>query len=270
MRWFYAFFDLILSPFRTLSPVWALLLLSLLAGLFMLLIFRYTSDHQRVKETKNVIKAHFLELWLFRDDPWIMLSAQGQILRLNGRYLKLVLKPALVLIVPMTLFLMALDGWFASRPLHLGEEAIVAIQVGEEKTDLLERATLAASNGVTVETLPLRVPQTKELNWRIRAQTVGHHKISVNLPDQTVEKQVVVSQEFVRVSASRLSSALWQALFYPNESPLPPRAGLRQIDIYYPARSIQIFGWEIHWLVAFFILSTICAFAFRRIFGVEL
>jgi hypothetical protein len=235
-----------------------------------LLIFRYTSDPERVRVTKNAIKAHLLEFWLFRDDPRIILSAQGRILRLNGRYLQLMLKPAVILLLPMMLLLFALDGWFAFRPLHPGEAAIVTVQVTEGEAALLEKASLEASSGLTIETLPLRIPPANELNWRIRAQTVGTHTVSVNFPDHREEKQVVVSQEFTRVSPSRQNSALWQALLSPSEPPVPQQAGLQRIDIDYPARSIEIFNWHVHWLVAFFILSTLFAFAFRRVFRVEL
>jgi uncharacterized membrane protein (DUF106 family) len=275
-----SFVDLTLSPLQSISPLWALSLFSLMAGLFMLLIFRYTSDQQRIRETKNGIKAHLLELWLFRDDMRIMLSAQGQILRLNGRYLKLAMKPFMVLVIPMTLILISLEGWFGYRPLRPGEVAIVTVQVSDGETGLLQKASLEANNGLRVETPPLRIPPAKEVDWRIRAGEPGIHKVSLDLSGlptaqavqagRRLEKQVVVSQGLARVSPARLSSGFWQTLLHPSESPIPQGLGIQRIDIRYPTRSIKVFHWKIHWLVYFFVLSIVFAFAFKRIFKVEL
>lgn len=273
-------FDLIMAPFQSMPLLWTLSLFSLLAGLLMLLIFRYTSNQQRIRETKNGIKAHLLELWLFRDDPRIMISAQWQLLRLNGRYMKLALKPMIVMIVPMALILISLEGWFGYRPLQPGEAVIVSVQVSDGEIGLLERASLRASNGVMVETPPLRIPLTKEVDWRIQANGPGIHKVSVDLSGlptaqaaqagRHLEKQVVVTQGLARVSSSRLSSEFWQTLLYPSEPPIPKQLGIQRIDIHYPARSIKIFHWETHWLVVFFVLSIVFAFAFKRIFRVEI
>ncbi len=263
-------FDLTLTPFYTLSPLWALSLFSLLAGFLMLVIFRFTSNQPRIKETKNGIKAHVLELWLFRDDLRIMLSAQGRILRLNGRYLMLAIKPMLVLIVPMALILLSLEGWFGYRPLHPGEAAIVSMQVTDGETGLLESASIEANNGLTVETPSLKIPGAREVNWRIRADGLGIHNVSMDLLGRRLEKQVIVSQGLVRVSSSRLRSEFWQGLLHPSEPSIPPQSGIERIDIHYPTRFIKVFHWNIHWLLYFFVVSTACAFGLKRMLRVEL
>ncbi|MBZ0168055.1 hypothetical protein MELA_02408 [Candidatus Methylomirabilis lanthanidiphila] len=265
-----SFFDLTLRPFQSMSPLWALSLFSFVAGLLMLLIFRYTSNQRRIRETKNVIKAHVLELWLFRDDLRIMLSAQGRILRLNGRYLRLAMKPMLFLIIPMVLILLSLENWFGHRPLHPGEAAIVSMRVSDGETGLLERASLEGNKGLTVETPPLRVPQAKEVDWRVRADGLGVHNVSIDVFGHRLEKQIVVSQGLVRVSLSRVRSELWQGLLHPGEPSIPPQSGIERIDIHYPARFVKIVDWNIHWLLYFFVLSTIFAFGFKRMFRVEL
>jgi hypothetical protein len=228
-------FDSLLRPFQTIPPFWALIPFSILTSILLLLIFRYTSDQQQIRITKDTIKAYILELWLFRDDPRILLSAQGRILRLNCRYLALAMKPMLVSLIPVALLLSTLDGWFGFRPLLPGEEVIVSVQADDGKTEFLERATLTVSSGLTIETLPLRIPPTMEADWRVKAHQAGVYKVAVDLPAHRVEKEVLVSHGLARVSFSRLSSGFWQALLYPNEPPLPHQAGLQRIDVYYPS-----------------------------------
>lgn len=266
----HSFFDFTMIPFQTIAPLWALTLFSFLAGLLMLLVFRYTSDQERIRETKNAIKARLLELWIFRDDVRITLSAQGKLLLLNGRYLKLALKPMMVMIVPLALIVISLEGWFGYRPLRPGETVIVSMQVSDGVLGLLENASLYASNGVKVETPPLRISMAKEVDWRIRADAPGTHKVTLDLSGYRLEKQVVVLEGLVRVSPSRFASTFWQTLLYPGEPPIPKEFGIERIDISYPTRFIKIFRWEIHWLVVFFVLSIVFAFAFKRAFRVEM
>lgn len=252
------------------SPLWALAPFAVATGLVMLVVFRFTSDQEAIRRTKNLIKAHFLELWLFRDDLRTIVSAQWQILRLNGRYLGLTVKPTLVLIIPVALILISLDGWFGSRPLRPGEAAIVTAQTANGSLALLEVASLESNGALTVETPPLRILQEKEVSWRIRAGTPGIHTVSLIASDRRFDKQVVVSDGQARITPSRLSSAFWQALLHPGEPSIPGQAGVQRIDVQYPPSFVRVFGWDVHWMVVFFALSIVTALAFKRILGVQL
>jgi hypothetical protein len=263
-------FDLMLSPLQSVSPLWSLSLVSVAAGLLMLLVFRYASDQRRIKETKNAIKAHVLELWLFRDDPRIMLASQGRILRLNLRYLKLAVKPLLVVIFPMALMLIYLEGWFSYRPLRPGEAAIVSVQLTPGQTGSLNQASLQANAGLSVETPALRIPAASEVDWRIRAESVGTHLLQIEVPGQKVEKTLIVSDKLVPVSPRRVIDGFWNKLLNPREKPILKASPLEQVEIHYPIRSIVVFGWEMHWIAVFFIISVISGIALKGLFRVEL
>jgi uncharacterized membrane protein (DUF106 family) len=60
-------FELILTPFRNMSPWYGMTVVSFLTGFLMLFIFRFTSNQEGIRRTKNRIKAHLLELRLFKD-----------------------------------------------------------------------------------------------------------------------------------------------------------------------------------------------------------
>ena len=270
LRLIHSAFDQIMSPWASLSPLWTLALFSLVTGLLMLLVFRYTSDQERIRVTKNGIKAHLLELWLFQNHPGIMLSAQARLLRLNGRYLRLGLKPMIIMSVPLAFLVISLDGWFGYRPLRPGEDVILSVEVRDGATGLLGSVLLHGRNGVAVETPPLRIAQAKEVDWRIRAGAPGIHTVSLESRDRRLEKQVVVGQGLARVSPSRLRPDFWQALLYPGEPPIPEYAQIERIDVGYPARLIRIFRWEVHWLVVFFAFSMGFALLFKRLLRVEL
>src|SRR6266545_3350538 len=154
-----AFFDFFLTPLGFLGPFWLLCVVSMLAGVLMLLIFRFTSNQAKIKEAKDRMQAHLIEIRLFKDNPRIILSALKNILLYNARYMKHAFKPMLYMILPISLMLIQLDGWFGYRPLQIGESAIVSVTLSEEGPKLFSTISIEADKGLIVETPPLRIPE---------------------------------------------------------------------------------------------------------------
>ena len=72
----------------------------------------------------------------------------------------------------------------------------------------------------------------------------------------------------MRVSARRPAWEWSEALLHPAETPFPPAGPVRSIDISYPARTSWTSGRD-HWVIYWFGVSMIAAFAFRRTLGVN-
>jgi hypothetical protein len=265
-------FDLALLPFQTLDPFWPLLLFSLLLGVFMLVVFRHTSDQKQIKETKDRIKAHVFEIRIFKDDVRILLSAQKNVVLYNLKYLRHFVRPMLVIIVPVTVVLLQLEGWFGYRPLKPGESTIVSMKTPMEKGNELAKVTLEAEKGLTVETPPLRIPG-EEVDWRVRADEPGEHTLTLTIGEQVLQKKVVVSSEgaLARVAPGAVMAGLWGTFSNADpEAPLVHHATAQLIEIEYPSRAINVLGWKLHWLLVFFVLSMISAFALKGFFKVEI
>ena len=268
---FNSFFDLLLIPFRSLHPLWSLSILSLLMGILMLMIYRYTSNQKEIKETKNRIKAHLLEIRLFKDDFGILLSAQKNILLYNTKYMMHALKPMLFMIVPVAIILIHLDGWFGYRPLTIGESTAVSVKVSGQEVGIFSDIVLEVDRGLVIETPALRIPELSEITWRVRAKELGQYNVIIKVSGHPFTKRVVVSDRgLTRVSPRVVASSLWEMFLNPGEKPLPENSFVKQIEVYYPDRLIGIFGWEIHWIVIFFVLSILGGFTFKGFFRVEI
>lgn len=261
-------FDRIVNGLGALSPLAIVTVLALLVTVPVLLVVRALTNAGKVRATKNTIKAHLLELWLFRDDTRIVLGAQGRILRLNARYIFLTLKPFLVLLIPMALILIPLEGWFGLRALRPGDAATVVISAGNGGQ--LDGASIAVSDGLAVETPALRIPATREVAWRVRALRPGEHSVWIDVNGQRLEKRVVVAQGLASVSPLRVSSASWETVLYPAEPPLPASAGIDRIAVDYPPASLRVFGFEMHWLLYFVLVTVVFMFILRGPLRVEI
>jgi len=142
------FFDLLITPFRGVHPLWYLFFFSLLAGILMLLIFRYTSNQKKIKETKDKIKAYLIEVRIFNEDLGILLSAQKNLLFYNAKYLMHALKPILFMIVPVSIILIQLQGWFGYKPLGIGESTLLKVKFTDEGKKVLSDFAIVAIKGL--------------------------------------------------------------------------------------------------------------------------
>ena len=59
-------------------------------------------------------------------------------------------------------------------------------------------------------------------------------------------------------------------LLYPSEPPLPADSVLSSLTVAYPDGNVDVFGWQVHWMIVYFALSIAFAFALRKPFGVVL
>ncbi len=264
-------FDIIFLPFRRLSPWFGMVLISLLTGLLMLFIFGRTSNQQGIRKTKNKIKAHLLELRLYKDNMDVSLRAYGNIFLANFQYIGHSVRPLLVMIVPILLILIQLNLWFGVQSLGVGQEAVLKIKLAEGKTPMGMEWIIEPPPSIAVETPPLRIEETREIDWRLRALDKGVHILVFRGKNQSFSKQVAVAQDRLsRISAAKTSSNFFDQMLNPGEMPLPKHLGIDSVEIHYPAPGLNFLGGHIHWLVAFFALSIVFGFGLKGFFKVEI
>ncbi len=263
-------FDVVFYPLNALSPIWGLVIISLLTGILMLLIFKRVSNQSGIRATKGHLKAHLLELRLYKDDAALSLKAIGDIFKDNLRYFSYAFKPMLILMIPVIFILIQLAARYENRPLNVNERAIISVVVSSPEN--LRDIVLQTPNQIEVETPPLRVINKNEINWRIKPLKQGEWKLKI-LKDGNaagvVEKRIIVGDTFTSLSVKRLRGSSLAGILYPAESLLPSDSFTKEIYLRYPKQELTVFGLHIHWLILFFGLSIISGFALKGVFKVE-
>ncbi|MDH4197425.1 MAG: hypothetical protein OEW05_08475 [Candidatus Aminicenantes bacterium] len=263
-------FDLLFLPVRSLTPWAGLVLVSLLTALLMLFVFRLTSNQAGIRRAKDRIKAHLLELRLYKDNMSVTLRAQGQILLQNLRYIGYNAKPLLVMIVPLVLILAQLNLWFGASPLRPGEETLVKVKLREGYSPLETALELRSTGGVTVETPPVRIEDEGEYAWRLRAVSAGPAGLEFAVGPSSISKSVAIGGRPLAKVSPRRSRSLLDLVLYPGEPPLPADVPIRTIEVLYRGQTLSFLGIGVHWLVAYLILSVIFGFALKGVFKVEI
>ena len=263
--------DLVLLPFRGLPPWFGMTAVSLLTALLMLGVYKLTSNQAAIRRAKDRIKAHLLELRLYKDNMRVTLAAQGGMLRANLAYMGANLKPLAVMIVPLVLILAQLSLWFDRAPLRPGEETLVKAGLEAAADPVGLGLELETPPGLEITAPPVRIPDEREIVWRIRALAPGTGRLVLRGGGQAVEKSVTVGgQALTKVSALASRGAFWKRLLYPGEPPLPKESPVRSVEVLYPAKTLTAFGFRVHWLVAYLVLSVAFGFALKGAFKVEI
>jgi uncharacterized membrane protein (DUF106 family) len=264
-------FDILFLPFRGMSPWIGMILISFLTGLLMLFVFKWTSNQQGIQKVKNKIKAHLLELRLFKDNMGQSLRSQGSILRCNLKYISYSAKPMLVMILPLILILIQLNFWFGYESLEPNEPAILKIKLGKDQNPMDTHITVQPSPGLRMETSPLRIEESKEIDWRFSATQEGTQQFEVTVDGKTVTKKVSVAQKpLSKISPLKPGKKFFDQVMYPTEPPIDGKIPVQSIEIQYHGKKMNLFGWKIHWLIAYFALSIIFGFAFKGMFKVQI
>ena len=263
-------FDAALSPFSGLHPMVGIAVLSLIVGIAILLVYKATSNQDKLAAVKRKIHAGLFEIRLFNDDFRAILRAQVDILRHNLSYLGLSFVPLLWMIVPLVLVIAQLQFHYGYQGLEPGGQALVEVAI-EEDSENRPQIQLQAPEGLKIEAGPMWIPARSELSWRISAVDEGDYELTLTGAGEAITKSVRVTDRVVRISPNRVKGC-WNQLLYPAEDPLPAASPVQEITLSYPAGNAGFEGWEseLTWMLFFFLLSIIFAFALRKPFKVTI
>jgi hypothetical protein len=274
-------FDLLLFPFRQLPPIVGLSVVSLLTAAGMLLVFRATSDQQRIEQVKRAMVAALFEIRLFNDDLPALFRAQGEMLKQNAAYLRLSLVPMLWMIVPIGLIAAQLEFQYGYAGLTPGQPALVKAHLRQSPTPLAEpasgsaalsppvsAATLEAPKEIRVLTGGAWFPATQEIIWRVTADVPGEYVLNAKFDGGTFTKTVDATDRVVRRSPVRVAAGFMNQMMHPAEPPLPDGGIVTSISVGYPSRAIRVLRWDLPWVIVYLVLSMAFAVALRKPFGV--
>ncbi len=259
--------DVVYKLFSPFPPWVGLVLISALAGVVMLIAFRFLSNQAGIARAKDDIKANLLALKLFKDDLRVALRAQARIMWALLRLQRYILVPVLWMALPTMLLLSQMAMRYQWRPFVPGDAILLKVQ-SPSASELSDSASIDPHSGVTVEVGP--IGDGDDVSWRLRAIQPGRHAIKIHFDPTTVEKEIVVGSPVQRVSPVRPDSRWTAQLLYPIEPVISSdqKKPLESIEIAYPELKSRIYGSD-YWVLTFFIVSMLTAILLKPLFKVR-
>jgi hypothetical protein len=264
-------FGLVYVPLKWLGPFWSLFGISWLAGIFLVWVFGKVSNQDAIRRTRDRLSGELIGLRLFKDDLRVFFGIQFQVLMWTFRYLRHSLVPMLILMVPTIVILIQLNYHYGVRPLRVGEQAVVKVKL-RDAAALAQGAdlTLTAPENLKVETDGVRIPELKEVCWRVRGVSPGRFDLTVSRESEKVTKQAAVGGWLEGVSSVRTGEDWLTSLLYPGEAPIPSQSAITSIEILYPQLDISIWGKHVDWLILFLVVSLVFGYACKGMLGVQI
>ena len=263
--------DLLFAPFVSI-PLVGLLFWSAACGVAMTYVFGKTSNQTALRRAADRVRAQMLAVKLFKDDLGVTLQCQVELMKATGARLWHSLPPMLVMIMPFAFVLSQLALRYEHRPLQLGEDTVVGMQLAPEVWEQFKNVELEAPQGLFIETESLRDRDTSSLYWRVRPEGDQPVKLRWQLGDETIEKELAIAadaQRLERVSARRPGPGVFERLLHPGELGFDRAAPIQEISVQYPPRATPVFGVNMPWWATFLIVSILVALLVRRPLGVQ-
>lgn len=261
--------DLLIALFGWMHPVLTILVLSVLVGAASLLVFKWTSDQEKIRASKGPMKAHLLGILLFRHDLRQVFRALGLALLRSLLNLRFMLVPMGVMIVPLILVFVQLEMRYGYRPFEPGDRVVVRVHVKEGES--LDDVALEPGAGVVVETPGVRVAagELREVDFRIRVTDAGLTAVTARAGGTGVVKTIAARPGLSAISPIRPDSGLLSRAFYPVEPPVPDEGPIHSVELRHEAATIPFLGIDWAWWVLFLVFMILALFVLKSPLGVD-
>ena len=210
-----------------------------------------------------------LALKLFKESIIVTFKIEAGLFKNAGLLLLYSVKPVLVMIIPVLLILAQLSLWYQKRPLNIGEETIITIQLNNNTDTTLSNITLQPTTAVQSILGPVKISSKNQILWKIKTLKEGYQTITFNIDSKPFTKELAIGNGFMRTSPLRPGRHLLDILEYPAEKPFMPDSIVESISIDYPDRTSRFSGTD-SWVIYFFACSIFFALLFKPMLKVKL
>ncbi len=266
-------------------PGWlSLTVWSSITGVVALYIYKYTSNQKAIGQVRDDIKANLLAVKLFKEELGVTLKAQGRIFWAACRLLWHSLIPLAVMMIPMSLLVIQMSFRYEWRPMQVGETILLRAELGDDKiatdVDANLKFTGASDDAVEIQTQHAIFddfedrPKRNEVIWQLKFNAPGRHLVTVSIDGDEASKEIHVSaNRYARVSPVRSGAAFLEKAIYPLEGSAASSDSIQRIEldlINLSKNETLIFGFNIHWVISFLIISIIAALIVKPILKVRI
>jgi hypothetical protein len=222
-----------------------------------------------MKEVKSKISAYFLEMRLYKDDFSTVAASQRRVLAANLAYTKLVLLPAVAMIIPVVLIMIQLNLRYAHSELRPGATAMVKVKVAEGGDVVADRLTLTPGPGIDKASPAVRIKHLGEVDWKVRLTEPGTREIKLSSTSGEMILPVFGGQRLVpRYTVFKKASFL-EGLLNPGAPAIPASMRIESVEILYPSMAFDFGLFSLSWRWTFLIVSMAFGLVLKFIFKVE-
>ncbi len=270
-------FDIIWLPFNKTNNYTDFIVISAISALIFLWIFKKTSDQEMIRKYKSMIFAHILMIRLYKDKPLLTLHSILNIIGYNFIYLRYTLFPLLIIFPLVLAISVQLNNRYGYLPLYKGDRFILRVDMDKtavkDINESLNRIHCKTSNGIVLETPPLKIESEGSLFWRAKIIGSGEDKqeikITMNNSKETIGRTIMTVMSKRRFSPVERKSTLSSFIFNNAEDGIPGSSPYKAITVEYRRATYPFIIWNTDPIVLYFILTLILGLVLKPFIKVD-
>lgn len=197
---YYDFLDIAFAPLLKLPALWAILILSFMISLIIILITKYMTNQELMKNLKEEMKSYQKQMKELRNNPAKMMEIQKKAMESNMKYMSHSLKPTLITLIPIFFIFGWMNATFAYESIKPMQEFNVyavfdnnangeaAITVPEEIT-IIGNSKSAISSGVVNKR-----NYEKISSWKLKGKE-GEYIIEIDYNSEKQQHTFMITDE---------------------------------------------------------------------------
>jgi hypothetical protein len=254
-----------------------IVLWSLVSAVFFLVVFKKVSNQDKIAFHKKKILGFILQLRVYQDRLAILVSSILNIFKHNILYVKCTLSSLLVIIVPFCVIAAQINIRGGYEP--MGQERPFTIKVSLDDAYFDKQTindpgafSIEASDGVAIQTPPLRIRGENTVYWRASLKPGANAKefVELRFQDRLVTKPVRASLDGSGFSPYLSKPNFEYALMYNAEGYIEKDSPVFSVEIDYDRLLYPFFTFRVDALVLYLILTMVFALLVKPLFRVTI
>jgi uncharacterized membrane protein (DUF106 family) len=232
-----------------LNPLVAVTILTLLISVMVVLIYKFTTNQNLMKQLKDEMKALQAEMKQLRDKPEQALEVQKKAMETNMKYMMQSFKATFFTLIPIILIFGYMNAHWAFEPTHLNEEFTVDIMAKQAGTVV----TAWPPAGIQLTSDPEKPVADGKAIFTFKAVQEGMQVIDFKADNNDYNVSVYVGNE-------RQYEPVNQPFTYGPLS--QATVGLKKLIV------LNLFGWQLGWLGTYILMSIVFSMILRKLLKV--
>lgn len=248
-----AIFNPVFGWLLNIPPILAILILSLLLGLFSTVLQKYLTNQAKMRRIKNDTKKMQKQMREHqkKGETDKVLKVQQQLMPIQMDMMKESFRPLLVTMVPFLLIFFWLSNHFAFYPVQPGESFPVSAEFGSGASG---EVTLSVPESFTLDEATKQVVDG-EAAWMVSGPE-GKHAIQLSYAGATFSRNVLITEARSYEPPVEQFDGPVQSITIGNKKLLPLGDGF------------NLFGWKPGWIFYYILFSIPISLGFKKLLNV--
>ena len=250
---FFSFLDpalnFIFGPLLSLPPFWGILIMSFLISLIIVLIYKFATNQNLMKQLKDEIKALQKQAKELKHEPEKAMAVQKKAMQTNMKYMMQSMKATLITFIPIIIIFGWLQMHFAFMPILPDQDFTMTVDFEEGSKGNI---SVSVPEGIAIVGEKIKQVTDGQVIFGFKGKEGVYDSppLEFDFNDEKYDKDVIItSGRDYAEPMKRFSDRDIESITASNEKTIV----------------MNLFGWKLGWLGSYIIFALVFSMALRKL-----